>query len=69
MEECCSVIGCFMVFENVLVNWKLLWGMYLICVVVKFNSIEFVKFMLMRGVDFNIMDFWDEILLFLVIIF
>ncbi|XP_065921776.1 uncharacterized protein [Magallana gigas] len=68
MEECCSAIGRLMAFENVSANRKLSWGMHPICVAVKLNSTELVKFMLMRGADPNIMDSWDETPLSLAII-
>lgn len=69
MYECCEVVKNLIVFECILLNKMLFWGFYLICVVVKFRSLFFVKFMLDLGVDLNIMEFWDEILLLLVIIY
>lgn len=68
MEECCSAIGRLIAFENVSANRKLSWGMHPICVAVKLNSTELVKFMLMRGADPNIMDSWDETPLSLAVI-
>lgn len=68
MEECCSAIEQLMAFENVSANQILPWGLHPICVAVKLNSSELVKFILMRGADPNIMDSWDETPLSLAVI-
>lgn len=68
MKECCSAIEQLMTFEKVSANQILSWGMHPICIAVKLNSTELVKFMLMRGADPNIMDSWDETPLSLAII-
>lgn len=43
-------------------------GLHPICVAVKLNSSELVKFILMRGADPNVMDSWDETPLSLAVI-
>lgn len=68
MKECCSAIEQLMTFEKVSANQILSWGMHPICIAVKLNSTELVKFILMRGADPNIMDSWDETPLSLAVI-
>lgn len=60
MHECCEAVKNLIAFEHIPLNKMLSWGLYPICVAVKFRSPLLVKFMLDQGADPNIMESWDE---------